>query len=150
MPITPKPKRALATNEAAVQELISKGGSVAAAAAGQETEHLVSVLLRIPAPMLARIDASVKRRLPVRISRQAWIIEALPLLSAPRGSARLIKVKARKPGLACRISATSSATFSSVHTSNDRGTNGTSRTWATDKAARRLVVSLPPVSMMMS
>jgi hypothetical protein len=27
--------------------------------------------------MLTRIDASVKRRLPVRISRQAWIIEAL-------------------------------------------------------------------------
>ena len=75
MPITRKPKPA--TDEAAVQELISKGGSVAAASTGQEAEQLVSVLLRIPAPMLARIDASVKRRLPVRISRQAWIIEAL-------------------------------------------------------------------------
>lgn len=36
-----------------------------------------SVLLRIPTDMLARIDASVKRRHPVRISRVSWIIEAL-------------------------------------------------------------------------
>jgi len=78
MPITRKPRPApAATDESAVQELIRKGGSVAATAAPQGDQQLTSVLLRIPADMLARIDASVKRRLPVRISRQSWIIEAL-------------------------------------------------------------------------
>jgi hypothetical protein len=74
MPITRKPKPAAAADERTVQELISKGGSVAAP---QHEPELSSVLLRIPPDMLARIDASVKRRRPVRISRQAWIIEAL-------------------------------------------------------------------------
>jgi hypothetical protein len=78
MAITRKPKATATPNEATVQELIRKGGSVAAPAATPDTAaHLTPVLLRIPADMLARIDASVKRRLPVRISRQSWIIEAL-------------------------------------------------------------------------
>jgi hypothetical protein len=79
MPITRKPKAAPpAADETAVQELISKGGSVAVPAAVQDNQQqLASVLLRIPSDMLAQIDASVKRRLPVRISRQSWIIEAL-------------------------------------------------------------------------
>jgi hypothetical protein len=75
MAVTRKPKPATtATNERAVQALIGKGGSTAAP---QDDQPLTSVLLRIPSDMLARIDASVKRRLPVRISRQSWIIEAL-------------------------------------------------------------------------
>ena len=75
MAVTRKPKPATApTNERAVQELIRKGGSTAAP---QDDQPLTSVLLRIPSDMLARIDASVKRRRPVRISRQSWIIEAL-------------------------------------------------------------------------
>jgi hypothetical protein len=77
MSLTRKPKPAPAPDEATVQQLINKGGSVAAPAAAPDNEQLVSVLLRIPAHMLARIDGSVKQRLPVRISRQAWIIEAL-------------------------------------------------------------------------
>jgi hypothetical protein len=78
MAVTRKPQPATpATDERAVQELIRKGGSTAAPAAPQDDQQLTSVLLRIPSDMLARIDASVKRRLPVRISRQSWIIEAL-------------------------------------------------------------------------
>jgi hypothetical protein len=76
MAIARKPKPKSATDERAVQELIRKGGSVAAPIP-QDDPQLASVLLRIPSDMLARIDASVKRRLPVRISRQSWIIEAL-------------------------------------------------------------------------
>jgi hypothetical protein len=77
MAVTRKPKSAPAADENAVQELINKGGSIAAPAAPHDDQQLASVLLRIPSDMLARIDASVKRRLPVRISRQSWIIEAL-------------------------------------------------------------------------
>jgi hypothetical protein len=77
MAIARKPKPKSATDESAVQELIRKGGSVAAPIVPQDDPQLASVLLRIPSDMLARIDASVKRRLPVRISRQSWIIEAL-------------------------------------------------------------------------
>lgn len=76
MAITTKPKPKNQPNETAVQKLISKGGSVAAQPLDDE-EQFSSVLLRIPVDMLASIDASVKRRRPVRISRQAWIIEAL-------------------------------------------------------------------------
>ena len=76
MAITGKPKSKPSSDEADVQKLINKGASVAK---GQpdDGEKFSSVLLRIPRDMLAEIDASVKRRLPVRISRQAWIIEAL-------------------------------------------------------------------------
>lgn len=83
MAITRKPKPTPATDESAVQELIRKGGSVAGPP--QDDQQLTSVLLRIPSHMLARIDASVKRRLPVRISRQSWIIEALQEQLAKEG-----------------------------------------------------------------
>ncbi len=76
MTITTKPKPNQQPDEAAVQKLIKKGGSVATEQSNNETKFS-SVLLRIPVDMLARIDESVKRRLPVRISRQAWIIETL-------------------------------------------------------------------------
>jgi hypothetical protein len=77
MAIARKPTPSPATDESAIQELIRKGGSVAAPTAPSDDQQLVSVLLRLPSDMLARIDASVKRRRPVRISRQAWIMEAL-------------------------------------------------------------------------
>ena len=78
MAITRKPKPASVPDEAAVQKLISKGGSVAASTpASEAASQYTSVLLRLPTDMLAEMDAAVKRRLPVRISRQAWIIEAL-------------------------------------------------------------------------
>jgi hypothetical protein len=76
MAITSKPKPKTQPAEADVQRLIDKGGSVAKAQPDDE-QKVSSVLLRIPRDMLADIDASVKRRRPVRISRQAWIIEVL-------------------------------------------------------------------------
>jgi hypothetical protein len=78
MAIARKPKPAKQPDEATVQQLISKGGSVASAPKPARGEaELSPVLLRIPSDMLAAIDAAVQRRRPVRISRQAWIIETL-------------------------------------------------------------------------
>jgi hypothetical protein len=78
MAIARKPKAAKRPDEATVQQLISKGGSVAAPARPERVEaELSPVLLRLPSDMLAKVDAAVQRRRPVRISRQAWIIEAL-------------------------------------------------------------------------
>jgi hypothetical protein len=78
MAIARKPKPPKPPDEATVQQLINKGGSVATAAKPERGEaELSPVLLRIPSDMLAKIDAAVLRRRPVRISRQAWIIESL-------------------------------------------------------------------------
>jgi hypothetical protein len=74
MAVSRKPKR---PDEAVVQRLINKGGTVATDKPPRDDVNLFPVLLRIPPDMLARIDAAVRRRRPVRISRQAWIIEAL-------------------------------------------------------------------------
>ena len=61
-----------------VQQLISKGGSIAAPATSQREElETFPVLIRIPKDMLAEIDAAVQRRRPVRIARTAWILETL-------------------------------------------------------------------------
>jgi hypothetical protein len=73
MAVTRKPKR---PDEASVQRLINQGGT-AAADKPPHDDSLFPVLLRLPADMVAQIDAAVRRRRPVRISRQAWIIEAL-------------------------------------------------------------------------
>jgi hypothetical protein len=78
MAIARKPKPARQPDEAAVQRLISKGGSVAAPATRHRAEPETSpVLIRIPKDMLAEIDAAVERRRPVRIARTAWILETL-------------------------------------------------------------------------
>jgi hypothetical protein len=78
MAIARKPKPAKQPDEATVQRLISKGGTVSAGLKPERGEaELSPVLLRIPSDMLAKIDGAVQRRRPVRISRQAWIIEAL-------------------------------------------------------------------------
>jgi hypothetical protein len=78
MAIARKPKPAKQPDEATVQQLISKGGSVAATATPERAEPQTSpVLIRIPKDMLAEIDAAVQRRRPVRITRTAWIIETL-------------------------------------------------------------------------
>jgi hypothetical protein len=73
MAVIRKPKH---PDEASVQRLINKGGTAAAAEVPPD-DSLFPVLLRLPADMVAQIDAAVRRRRPVRISRQAWIIEAL-------------------------------------------------------------------------
>ncbi len=78
MAVTRKPKPAKPQpDESTVQALISRGGSVAEVGSPSAEPEYSSVLLRIPSDMLARIDAMVKSRRPVRISRQAWIIETL-------------------------------------------------------------------------
>jgi hypothetical protein len=78
MAIARKPKSPTQPDEATVQQLINKGGSVASAPKPERSEaELSPVLLRLPSDMLAKIDAAVQRRRPVRISRQSWIIEAL-------------------------------------------------------------------------
>lgn len=78
MAIARKPKPARQPDEATVQRLISKGGSVATPAMPERREPETSpVLIRIPKDMLAEIDAAVQRRRPVRIARTAWIIETL-------------------------------------------------------------------------
>jgi hypothetical protein len=78
MAIARKPKPAKQPDEAAVQRLISKGGSVAAAVTPERGEPETSpVLIRIPKDMLAEIDAAVQRRRPVRFTRTAWILETL-------------------------------------------------------------------------
>jgi hypothetical protein len=78
MAIARKPKPPKQPDEATVQQLINKGGSVASAPTPERgAVELSPVLLRLPSDMLAKIDAAVQRRRPVRISRQAWIIETL-------------------------------------------------------------------------
>ncbi|MBV8456432.1 MAG: hypothetical protein JO122_07430 [Acetobacteraceae bacterium] len=74
MAVTRKPKR---PDEATVQRLINKGGTTAVAKTLQDEEGLFPVLLRLPMSMVTQIDEAVRRRRPVRISRQAWMIEAL-------------------------------------------------------------------------
>jgi hypothetical protein len=78
MAIARKPKPAKQPDEATVQQLISKGGSVAAPTQPDtDEEELVPVLVRMPKGMRTRIAAAVMRRRPVRISRHSWIIEKL-------------------------------------------------------------------------
>jgi hypothetical protein len=79
MTVTAKPKPKARPDEVTVQSLISKGGSVAAAAEGQQgprEDEYTQVLVRLPAAMLAEIDARAKRRKPVKIARNTWMIEA--------------------------------------------------------------------------
>ncbi len=75
MTVARKPKPQKQPTEAEALALINKGGSVATI----ETQEpkLASVLLRVPTDMLQVIDAAVKKRRPVRISRQSWILETL-------------------------------------------------------------------------
>ena len=76
MTVTTKPKPQQ-PDESQVQKLINKGGSVATGQGRSDAPEFFSVLLRLPVDMLTEIDERVKQRRPVRISRQAWIIEAL-------------------------------------------------------------------------
>jgi len=75
MAITTKKPKSQA-NEAEVQKLINKGGSVAALKPPSDEPEYTSVILRLPVDMLAEIDASNKKRLPVRMSRNSWIVES--------------------------------------------------------------------------
>lgn len=76
MAVTSKPKPKPSLNDAAVEKLIVKGGTV-------PNDHItdgeksVSVLIRLPASMLSNVDALVKNRKPIRITRQTWLLEAI-------------------------------------------------------------------------
>jgi hypothetical protein len=78
MTVTTKPKAKARPDEATVQGLISKGGSVAAAGEGHgpREDEYTQVLVRLPVAMLAQIDTSAKSRKPVKIARNTWMIEA--------------------------------------------------------------------------
>jgi len=78
--ITRKPKRrqpqesGVAANEAQIQKVINKGGSIPSNDA-QALETMV-VNLRPPVAMIQRIDELVSQR-PVKTSRHMWLMEAI-------------------------------------------------------------------------
>jgi hypothetical protein len=78
MAVTRKPQRARQQSPALdIDALINKGGSPAAdSAAAAGADRTVGVVLRLPAAMLERVDASVHGR-PVKIPRHTWILEAI-------------------------------------------------------------------------
>ena len=61
-----------------VEALINKGGSVAtdAKSSARPKAREVPVILRVPAPILTRIDALVSSR-QIRTPRHTWLLEAL-------------------------------------------------------------------------
>ena len=77
MAITRKPKSAPTIGEAAVEALISKGGSVAKPkdVTPQKAKE-IPVIVRIPSVLLDRIDALVGLR-EIKTPRHTWLIEAL-------------------------------------------------------------------------
>lgn len=87
MALSRKPRSASETEAPVVDvdALILKGGSVAAGGNGLENSQNDSsvkgkgptpVVLRIPAPLLERIDSALGER-SVRIPRHTWLLEAL-------------------------------------------------------------------------
>ena len=74
MAISRKPKATKPTAaEVAVQALINKGGSTPKHQAEADS---TAVILRLPADMLAKVDAAVAAR-PIRTPRHTWILEAI-------------------------------------------------------------------------
>ena len=61
--------------EREIEALIDKGGSVTPHKGGRETKRQL-VQLRLPRPLVQRIDQARQRRL-VAPSRHAWLLEAL-------------------------------------------------------------------------
>lgn len=80
MAITRKPKSPALTSSAGVDvdALINKGGSVATASAppAAPSDKPVSVVLRVPAEVLERVDRSVEAR-AVKVPRHTWLMEAV-------------------------------------------------------------------------
>lgn len=77
MAITRKPKSSSFIQENMnVEALINRGGSPARSTAGKVKDNHVSVVLRLPAEMLERIDAEVQSR-PVKTPRHTWLLEAV-------------------------------------------------------------------------
>jgi len=77
MPIARKPNRPAATSAVDVDALINRGGGMPPGAArSAEGGKTTSILLRLPAEMVERLDAALKER-PVRLPRHTWILEAI-------------------------------------------------------------------------
>ena len=72
MGIARKPSRREPTEEA-VQTVIGKGGHPAG---GGEDRKARKVLLRVPVPLLGRVDAAAAAR-PLPTTRTAWLLEAI-------------------------------------------------------------------------
>ncbi len=77
MAVTRKPAKKPAPPAVDVEALILKGGSVAgeAEAAGQ-TSKTASVVLRIPADLMERVDLAVQAR-RIKTPRHTWLLEAI-------------------------------------------------------------------------
>ncbi len=79
MAIARKPKKTADETQVDVDALINKGGSIAKLTESTSTDEATAekqVALRVPAPMLAEIDNTVKQR-AIRIPRHTWILEAI-------------------------------------------------------------------------
>lgn len=79
MAIARKPKKTADKSQVDVDALINKGGSVAKLAESTPPDEAATekqVALRVPVPMLAEIDNTVKQR-AIRIPRHTWILEAI-------------------------------------------------------------------------
>lgn len=78
MPISRKPKQAASGVD--VDALISRGGSIAVAepseAAPDSSRATATVNLRIPTPLIERIDRALETR-PLKKPRHAWLLEAV-------------------------------------------------------------------------
>ncbi len=77
MAVTRKPAKKPAPQAVDVEALILKGGSVAgeAEAAGQAGKA-TSVVLRIPADVMERVDLAVQAR-RIKTPRHTWLLEAI-------------------------------------------------------------------------
>lgn len=71
MVISSKPKK-----KDLVEDLISKGGSVAAKEPVESPSTAAKLQLRVPPIMLARIDALLNKRI-AKPSRHHWLLEAI-------------------------------------------------------------------------
>ena len=59
-----------------VDALINRGGSPTGSPAAAAPSKTTSMLLRIPADIMERLDTALKSR-PVRLPRHTWILEAI-------------------------------------------------------------------------
>jgi len=73
--ITRKPKLS-GTAYLDVDALINKGGSQPTHHVSDDEDMSIAVVLRIPAPILKRVDVAVKAR-PIRTPRHTWLLEAI-------------------------------------------------------------------------
>lgn len=79
MAVTRKPAKQAEPQAVDVEALIRKGGSVAGEAeggSGGQASKAASVILRIPADVMERIDEAVQAR-RIKTPRHTWLLEAI-------------------------------------------------------------------------